>query len=51
MFHMVPGGTTMMSATPNHGPAASPQLQTAVERLNQLLERFLERMPVSSAGR
>lgn len=41
----------MMSAMPNQGSVASTQLQTTVERLNQLLERFLERMPMSSDGR
>lgn len=41
----------MMSATPNQSPAASTQLQASVERLNQLLERLLERLPVSSDGR
>jgi hypothetical protein len=40
-----------LSATPNQGPAALAQLQATMERLNQLLERLLERVPTSSDGR
>lgn len=51
MFHMVPGGTMGMSATPGQGPAATAQLQATMERLNQLMERLLERTQTSSDRR
>ena len=51
MFHMGPGGATVKAEIPGQDPAVVERFQASMDRMNQLMESFLQEVQALRGGR